>query len=360
MQRIKVISCLLRQPDKFNLALTDALPRNENPRAGDVVFVRSLSSDGCYPAVENQHGLLIPIHEDDVFVGVIADRNSGYSVSGQIPAGPLSKGDKLGLLYRSGIASKPTFVPKYLGSRAMPLEVLGFARGVSSPIANLADASPIDPLAWGKVEPRAGHVVFVIGTSSECGKTTFTSNFNLAIKRQRPDICTAAIKVCGTGSNRDKRAMLDANYDCAVDFVDCGLATTYEIEPRRFAGVLTAMLNFCQAEADLVVSEIGGDFLEANAPEALRVLAHLAPACVLQVNDAMGALEGLRRLQALGLRPLAIGSFRQNLATLTARLAGEGYEGLTVMDNRDRAAMDDLARTFLDSAFGRERTAAVG
>ena len=224
----------------------------------------------------------------------------------------------------------------------MQLEVVGFARGRNTPIANLADAAPVDPAEWGGRSPQPGRLLFLIGTSSECGKTTFTMNLNLAIKRQCPDIRTAGIKACGTGSNRDKQAMLDASYDCAVDFVDCGLATTYEIAPSRYGRALNAMLNYSQARSDLVVTEIGGDFLEGNAPEALRILSKLNPACVLQVNDAMGAFEGLRRLAALGLRPLAIGCFRQNLMSLGARLAAEGYGDIAVVENRDQAAMDAL------------------
>jgi hypothetical protein len=276
---------------------------------------------------------------------------TGYHISGHIPAGPIAQGDVLALIYRDAIAAVPIFVPSHVGRHAMQLEVIGFARGRDTPIANLADAAPVDPAKWGGRSPRPGRMLFLIGTSSECGKTTFTMNLNLAIKRQYPDIRTAGIKACGTGSNRDKQAMLDANYDCAVDFVDCGLATTYEIAPSRYGRALNAMLNYAQADSDLVVTEIGGDFLEGNAPEALRILSKLDPACVLQVNDAMGAFEGLRRLAALGLRPLAIGCFRQNLVSLSARLAAEGYGDLAVLDNRDQAAMDALATRLVRSTF---------
>jgi hypothetical protein len=348
---VKTVSCLLRRPDQFNLSLGDALPRNEHPRAGDILFVRCLSSEGCVDQVENSHGLMVRLFKGDTFVAVLADRKTGYHISGHIPAGPIAKGDVLALIYRDAIAAIPISIPSHVGRHAMQLEVVGFARGRDTPIANLADAAPVDPAKWGGRSPRPGRMLFLIGTSSECGKTTFTMNLNLAIKRQYPDIRTAGIKACGTGSNRDKQAMLDANYDCAVDFVDCGLATTYEIAPSRYGRALNAMLNYSQARSDLVVTEVGGDFLEGNAPEALRILSKLDPACVLQVNDAMGAFEALRRLAALGLRPLAIGCFRQNLMSLSARLAAEGYGDLAVVDNRDQAAMDALATRFVRSTL---------
>jgi hypothetical protein len=348
--RIKTVSCLLRQPDKFNLSLKEADSRNDNPRAGDVVFVRALSSDGCINYVENSQGLMVRVFRGDTFIGVLADRKTGYQISAHMPAGPVAKGDVLSLIHRDAIAGIPICIPTYIGDQVMPLEVLGFARGRNAGIANLADAPLIDPAQWSG-RPDPGRILFLIGTSSECGKTTFTANFNLAVKRQYPGVYTAAIKACGTGSNCDKRVMLDANYDRAVDFVDCGLATTYDIAPERYAGVFTAMLNYAQAHSDVVVIEIGGDFLEGNAPEALRILSKLGAACVLQVNDAMGAFEGLRRLERFGLRPLAIGCFRQNLASLGGRLAAEGYDDVAVMDNRDESAMDALVKRAVSSAF---------
>jgi hypothetical protein len=355
--RVKTVSCLLRQPEKFNLSLNAALPRNENPRAGDVVFVRCMSSDGCVTQVENQDGLLVRLYKEDILVAVLADRKTGYHISGHVPKEPIARGDVLGLIYRDCIAAIPTCIPPYVGHDVMKLEVVGFARGRGKAVANLSDAAPIDPAKCAVTTPQPGHLLFLIGTSSECGKTTFTTNFNLAIKRQYPGVRTAGIKACGTGSNRDKQAMLDASYDCAIDFVDCGLATTYEISPHRYASALNAMLAFCQARSDLVVTEIGGDFLEGNAPEALRILSNLNAACVLQVSDAMGALEGLRRLRSLGVKPLAIGCFRQNLESLNARIEAEGYSDILVLDNRDVGAMDGLAAKYIRSALADDPTA---
>jgi hypothetical protein len=215
---VKTVSCLLRQPDQFDLSLEAAVPLNENPRAGDILLVRCLSSNGCVTQIENRHGLLIQLYKGDTFVAVLADRKTGYQISAQMPKGPIARGDVLSLIHRDCIAAIPICIPTYIGHDVMQVEVLGFAPGRNTPIANLSDAAPIDPAKWAAEAPRPGRMLFLIGTSSECGKTTFTANFNLAIKRQYPDIRTAAIKACGTGSNHDKQAMLDANYDCAVDF----------------------------------------------------------------------------------------------------------------------------------------------
>jgi hypothetical protein len=341
--RVKAVSCVLRQPDRFNLSLEQAIATNDNPRAGDIVFVRCLSSEGCITQIEDQHGSMIRVYQGDVFVAVLANRKSSYSTSAEVPKGPLSGGDTLGLIFTNGLAGVPIFVPPYIGRHMMPLEVLGFARGRKTPIANLEDGAPIDISRWLSRTPKPKRLLFIVGTSSECGKTTFTAGVNLAIKRLYPDTTTSAIKACGTGHNRDKRSMLDANFDLAIDFVDCGLSTTYEVETQKYSRILTAMLNLAQTQADLVVTEIGGDFLEANAPEALKIMSRRGGSCALLVNDAMGALEALRRLQKLGIRPIAVSCFRQNLASLSARLTAEGHGGLTVMDNRDEAAMDDLA-----------------
>jgi hypothetical protein len=69
----------------------------------------------------------------------------------------------------------------------------------------------------------------------------------------------------------------------------------------------------------------------------------------------MGALEGLRRLQALGLKPIAISSIRQNLMSLSARLEAEGYSNIITLDNRDGIAIDGVAATYIRSAFANHR-----
>jgi hypothetical protein len=352
ISRMKAVSCVIRRPENFNLSLEEAIAVNESPRAGDIAFVRCLSSDGCVTQIEDQQGAMVRLYKGDVFVAVLADRKSGYSTSAELPRRPVAKGDVLGLIFTNGLAGIPIFVPPYIGKAMMPLEVLGFARGKKKQVANLADAAPADLAEWGMASPRTGRMLFIVGTSAECGKTTFTANLNLAIKRRCPELKTAGIKACGTGHSRDKRSMLDANYDCAVDFVDFGLSTTYEVPTDHFGRVLTAMLNFAQAQSDIVVTEIGGDFLEANAPEVLRLLTSLSAQCVLLVNDAMGALEALRRLEKLEVKPIAVSCFKQNLVSLRARVAAEGYDNLNVMDNRDEAAMDDLSRAFVSSIFG--------
>jgi hypothetical protein len=65
------------------------------------------------------------------------------------------------------------------------------------------------------------------------------------------------------------------------------------------------MLRYALAKAEIVVVEVGGDFLDARAPETLSYLVGRGARCGIVVNDAMGALEGMRRLRALGADPFA-------------------------------------------------------
>ena len=148
--RIKTISCLLRQPEKYNLSLGDAIARNENPRAGDLLFPRCRSNDGAVTYLENHHGMMVRLCKGDTFVGVLAERKSGWDISGEMPKGPIGKGDVLELIiHRNGLSGIPVCIPKYVGSKIWQVEVLGFVRGNGGAIANVADAPPVDAAKWG-------------------------------------------------------------------------------------------------------------------------------------------------------------------------------------------------------------------
>jgi hypothetical protein len=307
------------------------------------VLVRAIADDGAVTQIDDWHGLPVPIHRGDRFIGVLGTRRSGTKVSCCVPAS-LAAGDRLDLVAIGGLVGRATAVPRPYGAgRAQPLELEGFFRHRSGEIANVAHARSVQPsdLLQGVDGSR---MLFIAGTSAEAGKTTFTCNVNLSLKRQQPEIRTAAIKSCGTGRLKDCQNYLGANYDLSLDFVDAGWATTYRIDSHTYRSMLTGLLNHAFERADFVVVEIGGDFLDGMAPDTLAMMKELGAPCAVLVNDAMGGLEAVRRLAELGTRPIAVSSFSQNLLSLAERLQ---VPLANVFDSRDTAAMDRLVSTLV-------------
>ncbi|GAB3478839.1 hypothetical protein GCM10027521_13290 [Amycolatopsis cihanbeyliensis] len=340
---VKLVSSCVRNGPALLDGKEELATVNPVPRDGDLVVVRCLDSTGAYDHVEDSTGAPVKLYRDDVLVVVLGTRRSGTNLIGELPAGPIATGCKLDLVAQGGLVAQCVAVPSYYGSHALPMEVVGFPAVAGRPV-NIAD---VPVVAVGDVSPDRSRktVLFVCGTSAEVGKTTMVCALNIAVKRRLPKLRTAAIKACGTGRAKDCLHYRAANYDVVTDFVDAGMPSTYGVPPAGFRAMLHTLIGHCEERADLVVVEIGGDFLEARAPEALEIMAELDAACVMMVNDAMGAGEGLRQLGLLGKEPLAIGTFKQNRAALADRL---GVPQARVVNSDDADVLVDLVAGLVD------------
>jgi len=345
---VKLVCSCVRNPARFLDGTEKLVLVNPAPRDGDLVLVRCMDSSGAYDHVEDTAGAPVKLYRGDVFLATLGTRRSGTNLMGEVPREPLHAGDRLDLVAQGGLIAACVAVPAYYGARALQVEVLGFAADVGA-VRNVAQAPEI-PVA--RVQPpRLGKlIIFVAGTSAEVGKTTMVCALNVAAKARFPALRTAAIKACGTGRARDALHYLAANYDVATDFVDAGVVSTYGMPPEAFTIMLRTLIHHCEERADMIVVEIGGDFLEARAPEALAVMADMEAPNVMMVNDAMGALEGLRQLQQLGCGPARIGTFRQNPHALAARL---GVSPDQVIDSKDSTAVDRLVGELLSGHTAR-------
>jgi hypothetical protein len=131
------------------------------------------------------------------------------------------------------------------------------------------------------------------------------------------------VKVCGTGRLRDCVRYREGGAVNALDFVDLGYPTTYGLSGDAAILILRCLIQEAALAGDFVFVELGGDLLEAGAPYMIAATeATQACGVVLCVNDAMGALEGLRRLNEVGVREVWIVSLRQNAHALSERLCG--------------------------------------
>lgn len=344
---VKLVCSCIRDPARLLDGTEQLASLNPAPRDGDLVLVRCLDSSGAYDHVEDTTGAPVKMYQGDVFLGTLGTRRSGTNLFGEVPRRPLSTGDRLDLVAQGGLVATCVAVPAYYGARALPVEVVGFA-AAGGTVRNVADA-PVIPVARTQPPKLGKLILFIGGTSAEVGKTAMVCALNVAAKARFPALRTAAIKACGTGRARDVLQYRAANYDVVTDFVDAGMVSTYGVPSKAFTMMLRTLIHHCEERADLVVVEIGGDFLEARAPEALAVMADLAARNLMMVNDAMGALEGMRQLRELGRSPLRIGTFRQNPRALAARL---GVRPDHVINSSDRAAIDRLVDELLNGATG--------
>lgn len=315
---IKAVSSCVRFPDELGLAEARITTTNSLPASGDLVLLRCVESVGAYKSIETLSGQNVVLEPGDLFIGVLGDRFSGTNVYGVMPNTPICSGMKLQLVAIGGVVAQAVEVPGYYDNRTLSGEIVGFPIKHNGEKLNIRNAGLLRNT---EIFPPVDYdCVIVCGTSAEVGKTTITCNFGKQIKSAWPEFKIGAIKICGTGRMKDLGNYKKAGYDVATDYVDFGAATTYGMPETYFTNMLENMANYVGARTNLVVMEIGGDLYEGNAPSVIKFGKKHQASFVFVVNDAMGAMDGLRVLKGDHITPVCIASYKQNMRSMAERL----------------------------------------
>lgn len=281
---IKLVSSNIRRPDLPWESL-DLKPGIGNE--GNLVVVEAMTNDGFRTAVENQNGREEQVYEGDRFIGVLANRHSGTSESGDIPSDGIDirEGTELHLLSSGGVIGIKSGMPFRAGKEPMLLKPLGLV---------IQDGKPLD-----LVELCGPHheklnlsapIIMVCGTSAEVGKTTTSVGIIKALKKAGFKV--AGTKFSGTGRMRDILSLRDAGALPWIDFPDVGLATTYTGPQRYTKGIYTLFNYINEGKPDIIIAEAGGDPIEANIPTFLsnQLLMRNVKAIVIVAGDVMGMM----------------------------------------------------------------------
>ena len=281
---IKLVGSNIRRPDlpweSFEL-------KSGIGNEGNLVVVEAMTDDGFRTAVENQNGRDERIYKGDRFVGVLANRHSGTSESGDIPPDgiDIQENIELHLLSAGGVIGIKSGMPSRAGKEPMLLKPLGLV----AQDGKLLDLVELCGPHHESLNPSAP-VIMVCGTSAEVGKTTTSVGIIKALKKA--DFKVAGTKFSGTGRMRDILSLRDAGALPWVDFPDVGLATTYTSPERYTKGMYTLFNYINEGKPDVIVAEAGGDPIEANIPTFLsnQALMKNIKAIVIVAGDVIGMM----------------------------------------------------------------------
>ncbi|MDX1606737.1 MAG: hypothetical protein R3202_11130, partial [Candidatus Competibacterales bacterium] len=113
----------------------------------------------------------------------------------------------------------------------------------------------------------------------------------------------------GTGAGGDRWAMVDAGADQVLDFTDCGLPSTFGVEPSGVEDVFIRLTNeLAVAAVDVTVIEVADGVFQEETAALLRspVFARNVDVILFAAGDALGALAGVRHLKELDLPVIAV------------------------------------------------------
>ncbi|MBI2597462.1 hypothetical protein HYW41_04860 [Candidatus Daviesbacteria bacterium] len=313
---------------------------------GNLVVVEATTSYGFRTEVENQQGRDERIYQGDRFVAVLANRHSGTSESGDIPAAgiDIQEGQELHLLSAGGVVGIKSGMPGR-GQEPLVLKPLGLVADHDKPV-------DLIKLSGGhhEVLGPSARIIMVCGTSAEVGKTTTAAGLIRAFSGEGLQV--AATKFSGTGRLRDILSLRDAGALPWSDFPDVGLATTYTNSERFTRGVYTLFNRVNAGNPGIIIAEAGGDPIEANVPTFLQNLELMknVEAIVLVAGDVMGMMGSIAYLRkyATDIPMFLTDPKGRNPVTTRERVRHE-LPGIPIFNSLNPLEVRDVAKQILIS-----------
>lgn len=293
---------------------------NRRPEAGDLVLAR-VTELGHHKQVELVTGRKAAILAGDEVILAYGNRYAPDQFEAIIP-------DDLGpchMVAAGGVASMALqWHDKIYGPTMIePLGLLGDNFGIALNVRDFAiAASPGMPL------PMA---VFVFGTSMNAGKTTTVASLVRGLARAGQKV--GALKITGTGAGNDLWAMVDAGAMLSLDFTDAGFATTYLAPVEEIVDGARRLLQALAAGGvEIAVVEVADGLLqtETGALVASKALRAMSAGVVFAAADSVGAVGGVKSLQAYGHIVLGVSGVmtRSPLARRESEAAGVPIYGI--------------------------------
>jgi hypothetical protein len=307
---------------------THLLQGDLRPRAGDLVLAR-VEAIGQHKRIELGSGRRAHLYVGNEIVVCYGARYAPDQFEAYVP-------DDLStcsLVAAGGVAAR--YESKHTRMN-MPttIEPIGLLADRDGRRLNIADWSlpPVTSVI------RRPHVIVVLGTAMNAGKTTTAANLVRGYKLQGKRVGVA--KVTGTGAGGDRWATIDAGADLVLDFTDAGVPSTFGLDKLKVENIFVQLINQLAAEgAEVIVLEVAdGLFQEESAAlTGSRVFKQMVDDILFAAGDALGACAGVGRLReqelpvaavsgSLTASPLAIREAQQalGLPVVTAQELGTG------------------------------------
>lgn len=272
------------------------VPKNGEPRAGDVVAVRVLTDNATYNMLELPTGRLAKVNPGDMVVGVLGRRRALKGFVGDVPE-RVSAGDELHLLNLGGVIGKCSGHHSSLND-AIKVEVVGLVCDPEGSVKNIGDVALPLRETLGPTAP----LVVIAGTCMNSGKTyAATEIIQLAT---RSGLRVAAAKLSGIACLRDALNMADHGAIATASFLDCGLPST--VDAGDLAPVAKAIISRLNESApDLIVIELGDGILGGYSVESVfddAEFRNAMAALVFCASDYVGAWGGIELFRRRGIR----------------------------------------------------------
>ena len=297
------------------------LNRDVEPRCGDLVLAR-VAEIGQHKRLHLPDGA-----KKNLFVGdhVIVAYGHRYA-SSQFEALMPPDLRPCHLVAAGGLASFVRPARSHIRRAATLLEPVGLV--TSGP-----EAPPLNVAGWALTRPPAHkvsaspHIVLVVGTAMDSGKTTAAANLTVGLRRL--GLRVGYSKVTGTGAAGDPMLLTDAGADPVLDFTDVGYVSTYRLRAPVVESIFGDLVELQRAAGvGVVILEIADGLLQTETRALLEapVVKEVVDSVLFAASEAMSAIAGEHWLTSRGLP----------LRALTGRLTSSP---LQILETRSEARL---------------------
>ncbi|MEQ1783632.1 MAG: DUF1611 domain-containing protein [Hyphomonadaceae bacterium] len=283
-----------------DIGLAASLDLHARPAAGDLCLVR-VTRLGQHRHIELVSGRRAALAVGDELIVAFGNRYASDQFEAIVPP-TLAE---CHLVAGGGIAAMT--LSRHASMKApTDIQPLGILRDASGVALNLS--------RWGwpgvatpSNAPLQPHMILVVGTSMNAGKTTLCANVIRTLREC--GLRASALKLTGTGSGGDLWKYQDSGALEAMDFGNVGLASTAGMDVRVLDAAIGRLCAAVSPQADVIVAELADGILQRETSQLLQAsnLRSRAGSILFAASDPLGAVAGIQLLSSWGLDVSAVG-----------------------------------------------------
>lgn len=316
-----VTSAIEADPGAFHLAAGPTV----SPRAGDVVVARvtEILNHKRIETPESRKAILFPGALVMLAYGhrYAADQFLAHVPDSLEPCHLVAAGGVAGMVTEQhATVDDPTRIEP-LGLLADGLGIVNLTRFAPYALNPVPSTEATAPELAGAL-PGRPTVIGVLGSSMNSGKSTAMAT--LVNGLTNAGLKVSAGKSTGTGAGNDPMIYHDGGAAKVLDFTDFGYATTFRLDFDQVRSLTVNVIDaLSETDTDVVVVEIADGVYQGETARLLRdpLFQSVVDRVVFAAGDALGAVGGVRELQAAGLDVAAVSGVLTSspLATTEAR-----------------------------------------
>ena len=265
---------------------------------GTVLAAQILDDKSVYNELELPTGRMSKLKKGDIVAVALGQRMALKGFVGRLP-NSLKVDDIIHLLNMGGVAGVCTSANTAEVGEPLRIRILG---GITrkGKLLNIGDAALFKPAKKLKSDVP---LIIVTGTSMDSGKTTVAVEVTKTLTRMGMKL--AGTKLTGVGAHRDLYKMKDYGVYEAVSFVDCGIASTANIDAKTMVEVAKgALTHLSKGKPDAIIIEFGDGLMGRYGVDAILRDKEIQKNVMLHIGcagDPIGATKLADICQDIGL-----------------------------------------------------------